>query len=136
MSSSANIHNDSVLFSNSGFANRRSFKSKPAPLLNRLFNPRLSLRPETCGNLVRKAVLDSACQLPATNCVESTKLSIPINNFNLIELFICLKKNVLWLKISMNNMIFMAIVYASKNLINEHSSVFLTEFTFCDDFIE
>jgi len=59
-----------------------------------------------------------------------------INNFNLIELFICLKKNVLWLKISMNNMIFMAIVYASKNLINKHSSVFLTKFTFGNDFIE
>jgi len=59
-----------------------------------------------------------------------------INNFNLIKLFICLKKNVLWLKISMNNMIFMAIVYASKNLINKHSGVFLSKFTFGNDLIE
>jgi len=66
----------------------------------------------------------------------NNKRCTEINDFNLIELFVSLKKNVLWFKISMNDVVFMAIVNASKNLINEHSSVFLSEFTFGNDFIE
>jgi len=66
----------------------------------------------------------------------NNKRCTEINDFNLVKFFVSLKKNILWFKISMDDVVFMAIVNASKNLINEHSSVFLSEFTFGNDFIE
>ena len=57
-------------------------------------------------------------------------------NFNLIKLFVGFKKNILWFEISMNDIIFVAIINAREHLFDEHGSILFSELTSGHDLVE
>jgi len=66
----------------------------------------------------------------------NNKRCTEIDNLNLIEFLVCFKKNVLWFEISMNDVVYVAIVDARKDLSDKNTSIFLVELTSFDDLIE
>ena len=59
-----------------------------------------------------------------------------IDDLNLIEFLVLLKKNVLGLKITMDDVGLMTVVDARENLLHENGTVALSEFTALKDLIE
>ena len=59
-----------------------------------------------------------------------------IDDLDLIEVFVLFKENILWLQISVDDFLLMAVVDARKNLLNQNSAVLLCKLASGNDFIE
>ena len=83
------------------------------------------------GNVVGRAQLLFKVSLGVVD-----KRSTEIDDFDLVELFVLLEKNVLGLEIAVDNVGTVAVVDARKYLLHKNSSVLLYKFASVQDFVE
>ena len=62
--------------------------------------------------------------------------SAKVNDLNLVELFILLKQDILWLQVTMHNVSLVAVVDAGEDLFHEDGAVTLAELAALEDLVE